>query len=136
MNSLVERAIVQLGAAFRDRLVQIEYHNHPELRRHAGKRNKAHGGGYRQVVAQQPEQPDAADQRKRQSSHNQQSVFNAAESDVKQDKDNHQGKRQHDFQLRGGALEVLILPGPGQRDAFRQPDPFADLALHFINCGF
>ena len=67
--------------------LQIEQHDHAELRRHAGQRDEAHGAGDRHVVAEQLQQPEAADQRERQRGHDQQRLVEAPEGQIQQHED-------------------------------------------------
>ena len=68
-------------------MVQVDQHDHAGLGRHAGQRDEADRHGHRQVVAQQPHQPDAADQRKRHRQHHDQRLGDAPEVEVQQQED-------------------------------------------------
>jgi hypothetical protein len=56
----------------------------------AGQRDEADGGGDREVVAEQPHQPDAADQRERHREHDDQRFGDAPEVEIKQQEDDEQ----------------------------------------------
>ena len=83
--------------------------------------------GDRQVVAEQIQQPDAADQREGQGDHDQQRLVEALEAQVQQHEDDQQRERHDHLQLRGGALQELELPRPGDRSACCSP--FSGAAL-------
>ena len=53
-------------------VLQVQQHDHAELGRHAASAMKPTARRHRQVVVQQPQQPDAADQREGQGRHDQQ----------------------------------------------------------------
>ena len=95
------------------RVVQVNQHDHAGLCRHPGQRDKADRHRHRQVVAQPPHQPDAADQRKRHRQHDDQRLGDAPEVQVQQQEDDQQRDRDHDFHLLDGALHVLELAAPG-----------------------
>ncbi len=111
------------GNALVPGLAQVQQHDDAELGGHAGQRDEAHRPGDRQVVAQQLEQPDAADQREGQGGHDQQGLVEAAEGQVQQHEDDQQRERHDHLQLGGGALQELELARPRDRVARRQRRP-------------
>jgi hypothetical protein len=74
-------------------VVEVDQHHHAGLRRHAGQRDEADRHGHRQVVAEQPHQPDAADQREGHREHHDQRLGHAPEVEVEQQEDDQQRHR-------------------------------------------
>ena len=104
------------------RVVEIDQHHHAGLGGDAGERDEADRDGDRQVEAEPPHQPQAADQRERHRQHDDQGLGHAAEVEVEQQEDDQHGDRHDDLQPRLGAFEIFELAAPGDVVAGRELD--------------
>ena len=104
------------------RVVEIDQHHHAGLGGDTGKRNEADGHRDREIEAEPPHQPKAADQRKRHREHDDQRLGDAPEIEVEQQEDNEDGHRHHDLQPRFGALVIFELAAPRRVIARREID--------------
>src|SRR3546814_3967049 len=68
--------------ALLDGAIEIDEHHHPELRREAGKRDEAHRRGNGDGVAEDIDEPYAADERERQCQQDDQRLPHAPESEI------------------------------------------------------
>ena len=103
-------------------MVEVDQHHHAGLRRDAGQRDEADRHRHRQVVAQRPHQPHAADQRERDRQHDDQGLRESLEVEVQQQEDRQQRHRNDDLHLLDRALHVLELAAPGDVVAGRKLD--------------
>ena len=74
-------------------MIEIDQHDDPGLRRHAGQRDEPDRHRDRPVVAEQPDEPDPAHQRERQREHHDQRLADAPEVEVEQQEDDRQRRR-------------------------------------------
>ena len=116
-------------------LVKVDQHNDADLDRHARQGDEPDSDRDRHVVAQQVEQPEAANQRQRQCPHDDQHFREIAEIDIQQQHDYGECYRYHGGQAFPGANQVLVLAGPGHRVAGRQFHLIADGLLCLGNVG-
>ena len=103
-----------------ERTVEIDQHDDAGLGRDAGKRDEADGDGDREIEAEPPHQPEAADQREGHREHDDQRLGDAPEVEIEQQEDDQQRHRHDDLEPRLGALQILELAAPGRVVAGRE----------------
>src|SRR5574343_926846 len=107
-------------------VIEVDQHDDAGFGSDAGQRDEADGRGDRQVVAEPPHQPDAADQRERHREHDDQRFGDAPEIEVEEQEDDEQRDRHDDLQLGDGAFHVLELAAPGDVGAGGEFDLLVD----------
>ncbi len=90
-------------------LVEIHQHEHANLDRDPGKRNKTHPDSNRNIIVQPVQKPDTAYQRQWQSAKNDQHLGKTPEIQIQQQDNDTQGHRNNRCQLLFGALHEFIL---------------------------
>ncbi len=116
-------------------VVEVDQHQDAGLHRHPGQGDKAHPDCHREVEVEQPEGPDPAHHRQRQSGENEQHLLNAAKRQIEQQYYDGDGERHHVGETRLGPLHVLVLAGPGEGVARRQHQLLAHFSLGLIDEG-
>ncbi len=110
-------------------VVEVDQHQDTGLHCHPGQGDKAHPDRHREVEVEQPEGPDPAHYRQRQSGENEQHLLEAAKRQIEQQHDNGDGQWHHVGEARLGPLHVFELTGPGEGVARRQHQLFVHLGL-------
>ena len=106
-------SVVALLLQLLQRVVEIDQHDDAGLGGDAGKRDEADGDGHREIEAEPPHQPEAADQREGHRQHDDQRLGDAPEIQVEQQEDDEQRHRHDDLEPRLGALQIFELAAPG-----------------------
>src|SRR3546814_4760579 len=101
--------------ALLDGAIEIDEHHHPELRREAVKRDEAHRRGNGDGVAEDIDEPYAADERERQCQQDDQRLPHAPESEIEQDEYYADRRRHHPHPPLSGPLCLFELTRPGYR---------------------
>ena len=105
-----------------DRLLEVDHHHDAGLHGGAEQRDEADPDRDGEVVAEQPEQVDAAGQRERDGQQHVRRFERRVIGEVQQDEDDQQDDRQHDLQPLPRALLVLPPAAPRRRSSRRQRD--------------
>ena len=103
-------------------LIEIDQHHDAGFGGNAGKRDETDGDGDREIEAEPPHQPEAADQRERHREHDDQGLGHAPEIEIEQQEDDEHRDRHDDLQSGLGALQIFELAAPGHVIAGRKLD--------------
>ncbi len=123
------------GQTLFPRILQIDQHDDAELRGDSRERDESNGSRDRYLMPEQKDEPEAPDERERQSRHDEQRFVNALESHIQKHKDHEERKWHDDFELRLRALQIFELPGPAHRISRRQGDGVRNPRLHILDRG-
>ncbi len=99
-------------APARQRLVEVDQHDHAGLCGDAGQGDEAHRDRDAHVEPHEPDQPQAAGQREGHRQHDDHGLGDAAEVEMEQDEDQQQGRRHDEHQPGLGSFEILELAAP------------------------
>ena len=119
-HQLGERGTAPLLRDVLPGVIEIHEHDHARLGGDACEGDESDGRRDREVVAQQPHDPHAADQRERQRQHHDRHLADRAKRQIEKKRDDREGERHHHLEAGLDACECLVLPAPSEPISRRQ----------------